>query len=1450
MTDRASDNGPAERRELLRNALAALAKMQREMDALKRAAAEPIAVIGMGCRFPGNVHSPEDYWGLLAGGIDAVRPMPAERWAMARRDLLPAGDVQPPFGGFLDQVDRFDAAFFGISGREAESMDPQQRLLLEVAWETIENAGIDATRLKESRTGVFVGVTTTDYARISMEQGPDKLDAYTATGNALNVTAGRLAFTLGCNGPAMAIDSACSSSLVAIHLACQSLRQKESDMALAGGVNVILALEAFICFNRWGMMAPDGRCKTFDARADGFVRGEGCGLLLLKRLSEAEKNGDPILAVIRGSAVNQDGASSGLTVPNGPAQEAVLRKALESAGLGPEAIGYVEAHGTGTRLGDPIEMEALIRVLGEGRTAENPLRVGSVKTNIGHLESASGVAGVIKVILALQHQAIPPHLHFHTLNPQIRTSGTAVEIPTALVPWTERRIAGVSSFGFSGTNAHVILEANGSREMAAPDTTRPLHLLALSAKTSQALAESARRYSDFLGEQKSGAAGDVCFTANTGRAHFKHRLAVSGDGPAELARKLEAFHSGDAHAVLHAEIHSKRAPGLVFLFTGQGSQYVGMGRRLFETQPTFRRVMTHCDEILRPELARPLLAVLYPDPGREEEARQLLDQTGYAQPALFALEIALAELWRSWGIAPAAVMGHSVGEYVAACAAGVFTLEEGLRLIAARGRLMQALPQGGAMAALFTDEKTALAAIAAHSDRVSLAALNGPANTVISGAAPAVAAIREALQHSGIASVPLNVSHAFHSPLVEPMLDEFERIAAGVRYAAPRIDLVSNLTGEPIGNHEIDAGYWRRHARRPVRFMQSIRSLYALGCRWFVESGPHPVLCGMAAKIEPLPDALRLPSLAKGSDDWARLLESLGRLYVQGAPVDWTGFDRDYRRRRMLLPTYPFQRAHFWVRTPAAHRPLRSNRGMHHPEMNHPLIDRTIRSPHNANAAFETTLDTAALPYLSDHRIFGTTVVPAALFLELGLAAGTLHMQGQACRIEAFNIEAPLLLAQGVPAVLQTTFGPLEEDGATFEIFSLTDEQSSIWQRHASGSIRIEKNVDETEPFVLLGQNQAGELVPQEAYYASLREIGIEYGPAFKGLNEIRHQDGRVTGRLEMPETLEREVSGYFLHPALLDLGFQLLGAALKGKNQGDVYLPIGVELYQVHRPGARPASCRGTLRSAGADGNEIHIGDLRMFDPAGELLAEIQGLRIKRATQHAFQKALVKRHDTDGWLHELQWTALDSLPEPVSENVDGLWLIFTDAAGAGRVLGAALQQHGARIHSVTAGDAYAELEPDHTQVRATEPGDFERLYARVNLQEALRGVVYSWGIGRWGMLNRLATEGGADDGADGWTGLLHLVRILRGSENQRMPLLTIVTSGAVSFGAPAEKVDPAQTLLWGFGRSIAAERPELGCRLVDLDPAGMIEECGAALLREVSCVAREENQVALRSAG
>ena len=831
-------------------------ELQQNLDAAERERPEPIAIVGMGCRFPGAA-DPDGFWRLLHDGVDAIREVPADRWDLRHYyDPTPGvpGKMYTRWGGFVDGVDRFDPQFFGISPREAETMDPQQRLTLEVAWEALEYGGISPARLMRTRTGVFMGVSGSDYAaRVVTAGDGSTLDGYVGTGNAVSVLAGRLAYVLGLQGPCLAVDTACSSSLVAVHLASQSLKNRECELAIAGGVSLILAPETNVILCRAGMLARDGRCKTFDAAADGYVRGEGCGIVVLKRLSDAIRDEDRILAVLRASAVNQDGRSNGLTAPNGQVQQELLRETLSRSGLAATDIQYIEAHGTGTALGDPIELQAIGAVLGEGRPADRPLRVGSVKTNIGHLEAAAGVAGLIKVVLDLQHEEISPHLHYRNANPHVPWGRWPLEVVTTRTPWpraTEARRAGVSSFGFSGTNAHVIVEEPPVPSVRPMSVERPRHILTLSARNDAALRELAGRYAARL-QSTADSLGDICFTANTGRNHLDNRLAVVAESAGATSDALATFAAGGSPAqVTRGSVRGAAGPEIAFLFAAEGAQYAGMARSLYDTQPVFRRVLEECSSRLEGQLEQSLLSVLYPAEGSPAG----IDRAPYTQPALFAVQYAVSELLRSWGIVPSAALGQGVGEYTAACVAGVLGWEDALKLSAARGRLMEDVPPGDVML-----------------------------------------------------------------PAASPLLDVFERVAAALAHRVPRISFVSSVSGSVVTpSFSFGARYWRRHASETDRYADGLDALYARGSRTFLEVGPSASLIEPGQRTVPAADGMWLSGLRRERGDWDQLLDAVAQLYVRGAAIDWIGFDREYGRRRVALPTNPFQRERFWVDPPDA----------------------------------------------------------------------------------------------------------------------------------------------------------------------------------------------------------------------------------------------------------------------------------------------------------------------------------------------------------------------------------------------------------------------------------------------------------------------------------------------------------------------------------------------------
>lgn len=859
-----------------------------------------IAIIGLSCRFPG-AENPEAFWDLLEKGGDAITQIPPDRFdvdAFYNPDPEKPGTITTRHGGFLSQVDQFDPAFFGIPPRAANAIDPQQRLALEVSWEALENAAIAPGSLKNCEVGVFVGVCENDYARNAF-QAPTQIDLYSGTGNLQAFVAGRIAYVLGVQGQAQSVNTACSSSLVAVHTACQALRLGECELALAGGVQVILSPHNYIFLSRAKALSPDGRSKAFDAAADGFSRGEGCGMVVLKRLADARQDRDKVLGVIRASVVNNDGPSGGLTVPNVAAQERLLRTALQRADLTPDQVGYLEAHGTGTILGDPLEMMAAGRVYGPDRDPDRPLTIGSVKSNIGHSEAAAGIAGLIKVILAMGHGRIPGQPHFKTPNPRIPWDKLPFRVSPDTTDWPATpRIAGVSSFGMSGTNAHLLVEAGEAPVATGDDVVqRPVHILPISGKTGPAVADLTARYGQWLDRHPDLPLADICFTAANGRDHFTHRTAV-------VAETLEQLSKGLSQP---PRTQPGQAPVVVMLFTGQGSQYSGMGQGLYDTQPIFRKVLDRCAAILVPLLDTPLTSLLF-DPAHGEQ----LNQTRYTQPALFSLEVALYEWWRSLGIEPDVVMGHSLGEYVAAYAAGVFSLEDALHLVTRRGQLMGGLPPDGAMAAIFAQPAEVDEAIAGTG--LSIAAYNG-GHQVISGPEADVNAVTDKFKQAGVRIQSLQTSQAFHSDLLTPILDEFAEFAATLNFHPPQRTLISNLTGKAFTPGDLpDSDYWRRHSRKPVQFAKSCSAVAKLGGNILLEIGPHPVLAAMALHCWPEGKApVAAGSLRRKVDDNRQTAQTLSRLYMAGTDPDWATWDAPWSRRKVELPTYPFQRRRCWV---------------------------------------------------------------------------------------------------------------------------------------------------------------------------------------------------------------------------------------------------------------------------------------------------------------------------------------------------------------------------------------------------------------------------------------------------------------------------------------------------------------------------------------------------------
>ncbi|MCE5303540.1 MAG: SDR family NAD(P)-dependent oxidoreductase [Planctomycetaceae bacterium] len=1390
----------------LQNAVYLLKQAQAKLAQRDYAQTEPIAVIGIGCRFPGGGQSPEAFWRELCNGVNAIEEVPAARWNVDDYydpDPSAPGKMNTRWGGFLDKVDEFDAEFFGISPREAVRVDPQHRLLLEVAWEALEDAGLPPSQIAQSKTGVFVGVIGSDYALLQSRDLSD-MDVFSGTGSSHAILANRLSYFLNVNGPSVALDTACSSSLVTVHLACQSLRRGESDMALAGGINLILSPEMTLALTKAHMMAPDGRCKAFDATANGYVRGEGCGMIVLKRLSDATAAGDRILALVRGTAVNHDGRSNGLSAPNGPAQEAVIRTALADAGLSPTDISYIEAHGTGTKLGDPIEIEALREALCAGRSADRPLMVGSVKTNIGHLESAAGVAGLVKVAMMLRHGQVPPHLHLQQINPLLRIDGAPLEIPTAMCDWPRwdgvPHCAGISAFGFGGTNGHVILSEAPSQETPKPsEVERPRHLMTLSARTSHALVEQAVRYAACFEAEPSTSPADAAFTANVGRDHFPYRAAIATATIDELRDRLQAFAADPEKSNIHAgQSQVDRLPRIGFLFTGQGAQYAGMGRLLYETQPTFRAAMDACDAALRSELDRPLLSLL------NDPDATLLNQTGYTQPAMFAIEYALAALWRRWGIEPTAVMGHSVGEFAAACTAGVFSLEDGIRLIARRAKLMQSLPAGGVMAAVMAAEPIVAAALEAYQGQVAIAALNGPASVVISGDEPAVRQLLEQFDGQGIRSKTLATSHAFHSHRMDPILGQLDEAARSVQYSAPKLGIVSNLTGRLADAQTYaDPTYWSRHARSPVRFAESLQAMVDAGCEMFLEIGPSPTLIGMGRRCVTGEQLTWLPSLRPGRDDWQVLLDSLAELYVHGATIDWAGFDRDYVRRKISLPSYPFQRRRYWASgADVGDFDSFSSSRRKGPPL-HPLLGRKLVAA-ASDQVFEASLAANRPAILFDHKIQQQVVMPASGYLEMVLAASAV-VHDRPWRVSGATLLEPLLLDKTAKTV-QVVLSPEGPSAASFRIVSVSqpkDDSEPVFTALAVGRIESPRGVEpETIDLSACRARFTGPSRDEQWQKDALNRAGLDPGPSFCWIHQ--HWVTETEGLAELRPANEKDHLGdYQIHPGLLDCGFQLLGAVLPGAGEGiDAYVPMGVDRIQLFDRIESPAWYLVHLRSFNG---KVAIGDIRLLDASGRVLAKLEGVRLRRVPRDWLARRLAG--PLPDWCYELTWTP-QSLPAPEADQTVelGRWLIFDERERLGAVVADQLQSQNQRC-TVVPFDATPETRAESVRQFLADP------------EPGRRGIAYLSNVDINGQASGPNFAAARDHG---WGGVLDVVRVMAESNAAEPPRLWLVTRAAQAVAGDRQSpIHLAQSPVWGLGRVIAAELPALACTRVDLDGEG-----------------------------
>jgi phthiocerol/phenolphthiocerol synthesis type-I polyketide synthase D len=1369
------------------------------------ATAEPVAVVGIGCRFPGGVVGPQSYWKLLTNGEDAISQVPADRWDAEEfydPDPFAPGRMASKWGGFLADVAGFDADFFGISPREAEAMDPQQRVLLEVAFEALEHSGIVPDRLGGTRTAVMAGVYYTEYQSASVAD-PDGIDAYCATGNAHSITVGRIAYSLGLRGPAVAVDTACSSSLVAVHLACQSLRLRESDLALAGGVNLILRPETQLALSKWGMLSPRGRCHAFDAGADGFVRGEGAGMVVLKRLTDAVRDGDRVLAVVRGSAVNSDGRSNGLTAPNAPAQRDVITRALRSADVAASSVNFVETHGTGTALGDPIEFDALAAVYGRG---DGQCALGAVKTNFGHLEAAAGIAGFIKAVLSVQRGHISPNLHFQQWNPAIDPAGTRLFVPTETAPWPDTdgpRRAAVSSFGIGGTNAHVVIEQGPEPGQVAQETGPPdkpaVSTLVVSGKSAARVASAAGMLADWM-DAEGAAVGlaDVAHTLNHHRARYGRGATVCARDRGQAVAGLRALAAGVPAPGVVLPHERRPGSGTVFVYSGQGSQWAGMGRALLADEPAFATAVADLEPTFIEQTGFSLQQML-----SAGEAPVGIDRI---QPVLVGMQLALTALWGSYGVEPDAVIGHSMGEVTAAVVAGALTTAQGLQVIATRSRLMSRLSGQGAMALVELDVAGCQELIAGYPD-CAVAVHASPRQTVIAGPPQQVDAMVAVVDAQGRLARRVEVDVASHHQTVDPILPELRSALSGLAPSTPKIPLIGTTVHT---GGKFDADYWVANLRTPVRFSEAVAAA-GVDHGTFIEVSPHPLLThALTESLEPVSSGRDTHVIATLNRDHDDTLTFHTQLTTVRPPSDEEAEPADGTGRLVDIPPTPWLHTKYWV----ANRVGTGLSGAH------PLLGIHIEIPSGRDHVWQADVGTEPISWLADHKVHGQPVMPAAAFAEIALAAGSqaLGLPATAIGVHRLDVDQMLPLDSHTQLTTQLIRHPDNVDSdSRVEIYSRSARGD--WRRHAVARVDVATGDGPTrraDP-----PAEGGTLVSPADFYTALRRTGAQHGQAFAALTRIvRRPGGSSECEIVLPDqaALHR---GYRIHPVMLDAALQGLAAAMPAESLTEAaestYLPVSLGIIRVFGDVGRRARCYAELESLDDDGAGM-LGRVTLTDDAGNPTAEISDVYLRRVQRRAVPLPLGQKLFDSVWVQ-----APDPADTAAPESASGSWLVLTHEPDAGNIA----QEFIDRFASPTRRVLSADLCDESAVLEA-----FAETAAQAELPPT--GVI-------------IFVEGHPFEGTDAGGALARArdlveaisttVRAIVSGWHGTSPRLWLATRNGLAVD-DGESGDPAIGALRGLIRVLAYEHPDLRASLVDVDAAG---DAVAALTTELRSCGRDD---------
>lgn len=1378
---------------------------------------QPIAVIGIGCRFPGGSHDPDSFWELLLKKRDAITEIPQDRWDVNKfYDPKPGvpGKYYTRFGGFIDNIHQFDPNFFGISPREAERMDPHQKLLLEVTWEAMEDAGIPVDRSKASNIGVFVGISNQDYQKIDFSLFEiDSTSIHTATGISFSIAANRISHNFNFSGPSIALDTACSSSLVTLHLAVQSIQNHECDMALAGGTNVILSPTTYVTFCNLSMLSPDGKCKAFDAHADGFVRGEGAGLVLLKPLEKAIRDQNKIYAVILGSGINQDARTPGITHPSQQAQEQLLKKVYQESGVEPGKVSYVEAHGTGTAAGDPIEARALGRVIGSRRPQNSPLMVGSVKTNIGHLESASGIAGFIKTALILRHRKIPANLHFNNPNPKIPFEKFHLKVPKKMIDWPETypRYAAVNSFGFGGTNAHVLLTSAPDVSIRSQRKKKSVRtgdeVFCLSAPSQESLKTYAQECQNILFTEKWDpfTLHQICGALLKRKSRFPYRLSLVIDTKEKIYNGLTTFLRGESASGMTTAQTKHQAHKIAFIFSGQGPQWWGMGRELMEEEPLYKQVIEECHNILSKYSEWSLLDELNRD---ENESRMQL--TSIAQPAIFALQAALFKLWESWGIKPDAVLGHSVGEVAAAYAGGILSLEDALYVIYHRGRCMEyAAPSSGRMLAVGLPPDKAGPYLKDFAGRVHLGAVNSPESVTFTGDAEPLEIIERQLLKDNVFCRFIKTKYAFHSHHMEGMKDELLNILKGIRTQPPKIPVYSTVTGRLANDNDFSGEYWWDNVRNQVKFAQAVEDLIRKKFTVFLELGPHPVLTSAVTEslLHFQHQASVFSSLRRDHRDRFNLLTTLSALHSQGVKVNWTKLYPEHYFE-VDLPHSIYLREESWHQTELVKNFL-------------------MKSDHNSllgfalshyDQAWENQINPWTHPFLKDHCVHGHKLLPGTAYLESGFTLAD-QMEKQTYPIlEQVSLLKTAFLPEKQNLWIRTVYNPEEK---VFQIFCRDENETKKWNLHASGTILSSPSQKKKriQLKTLLGKYK--KILTKEKCYSLFKMTGMEYGPTFMGINRLYCGQGESLAEIMAPEEIKSELNYFQFHPALLDACLQaVIGTNVFDRSQS--YLPVyfkSIKIFQ--KPGSHLWS---HVKFAEGTGKKI-LADIEILDDKGYLLAEIDGLELQGIENQTKRIS----SSIDDMLYHYEWI---SQPQPQKqyktqndddENQPGAWLIFFDGRGTDLELPEQFKNSGDECFSIYPGKFYERINIDRFRISQHIKADLSRILSSIHKENSnlkIRGIIdlSSMDIPPLNDLNPREYKQ-----IMGTTSLklLNLIQAIMEWKDRDLPRLWIVTRGAQSVRKKTESVSPFQSSVWGLGRVVVNEMPALRCTLIDFDPSG-----------------------------